>query len=135
MNRQEFIIRWPNFKPEEFMCHCGKCGPGTGLLMKATNLDKLQALRSDCGFPFSISSGYRCPKHPAEKKKKEPGAHGHGQGEDIIVAGENALILVTKAHQHGFTGIGVSQRGRARFVHLDDMDNQPSRPRPWIWSY
>jgi hypothetical protein len=70
MNRQEFITRWPNFKPEEFMCHCGKCGPGTGLLMKATNLDKLQALRTDCGFSFPISSGYRCPKHPVEKKKR-----------------------------------------------------------------
>ena len=35
----------------------------------------------------------------------------------------------------GFTGIGVNQKGGARFLHLDTIESSPARPRPTIWSY
>jgi hypothetical protein len=35
----------------------------------------------------------------------------------------------------GFTGIGVKQKGKGRFIHLDDIEDSGDRPRPWVWSY
>jgi hypothetical protein len=35
----------------------------------------------------------------------------------------------------GFSGIGVSQKGDSRFIHLDDLEDSNERPRPWVWSY
>lgn len=130
-----FITRWPNFKPEEFMCKCGSCDAESGLLMNAETMDKLQLLRSESNFSFQITSGYRCANHPDEKKKKTPGAHGHGQGIDIFIRGKKAFHLTCNAEKFGFTGIGISQKGSHRFIHLDDMSNTALRPRPWVWSY
>jgi len=38
---------------------------------------------------------------------------------------------------HGFTGIGVAQRGphNKRFIHIDNIVNSDTSPRPTIWSY
>ena len=57
--------------------------------------------------------------------------------EDVLVSGKTAYRLMKLAIQHGFTGIGVSQRGAhdGRFLHIDTMDNTNVHPRPWIWSY
>ena len=70
-------MSWENFKEEEFACqHCGKNNIDHLLI------DKLQELRSDLGFSFVITSGYRCPDHPIEKKKSTPGAHALGLAAD-----------------------------------------------------
>ncbi|WP_375750947.1 D-Ala-D-Ala carboxypeptidase family metallohydrolase [Vibrio sp. HN007] len=135
MTREEFIKRWPNFKPEEFACKCGECGPESGLNINPKTMDRLQDLRYDLDFPFVVTSGYRCPKHPEAMKKDEPGAHGHGQAVDIAVSGSRALSMICAAPVYFFTGVGVKQKGKSRFIHLDDMEAAPSRPRPWIWSY
>ncbi|MBE4138083.1 DUF882 domain-containing protein [Vibrio parahaemolyticus] len=127
--------RWPNFTPEEFACKCGQCGPQSGLNMDPDTMDNLQDLRFDVDFPFVITSGYRCPNHPEEKKKSEPGAHAQGKAADIAVSGGRALSLICAAQIYRFTGIGVMQRGKHRFIHLDDMEAAANRPRPWIWSY
>jgi zinc D-Ala-D-Ala carboxypeptidase len=39
------------------------------------------------------------------------------------------------ALEQGFTGIGVSQKGAIRFIHVDDLPDAPGQPRPTIWSY
>ena len=56
-------------------------------------------------------------------------------GEFILIDRENAYNLLKIAFTVGFTGIGVNQKGGARFLHLDTIDNSPNRPRPTIWSY
>ena len=33
-------------------------------------INKLQSLRTELGFPFIITSGYRCEEHPIEARKK-----------------------------------------------------------------
>ena len=53
---------------------------------------------------------------------------------EILIAGDGAHICdvcIEKAHQIGFSGIGLSQRGdhAKRFVHLD------TKPRKALWSY
>lgn len=45
-------------------------------------------------------------------------------------------MLLDAALQAGFMGIGVNQKGGSgRFIHLDDIEDSPDRPRPTIWSY
>lgn len=135
ISREEFITRWPSFRPEEVACKCGQCGPESGLNMNPTTMDNLQDLRYDVDFPFIVSSAYRCPNHPEEQKKDEPGAHAKGKAVDLEVEGGRALTLICTAPVYRFTGIGIKQKGKGRFVHLDDMENGPRRPRPWVWSY
>lgn len=121
---------WPNFKLDEFACkHCGKNEIDHELV------DMLQALREDLGFPFVISSGYRCEEHPVERKKSTPGTHNMGKAVDIACSHHNALKIVSAAEGYGFTGIGVNQKGKGRFIHLDIAKATDKRPRPHIWSY
>jgi hypothetical protein len=79
-------LAYRNFTRSEFRCKCGKCD-STGAEISDELLDALQALRTICEFPFIvISSGYRCPSHPAEKNKDFVGAHGCGLAVDIAVS-------------------------------------------------
>jgi len=86
---------------------------------------------------YSISSGYRDETHPVEAMKKDPkgGAHVSGKACDILIDRKDAFELLSLAFLIGFTGIGVNQKGGSRFLHLDTIENSPSRPRPTIWSY
>lgn len=124
------MINWskyPNFSEKEFKCsHCGQCH------MKESFLDRLQAFRTAYGKPMRITSGYRCPQHPIEAAKEKPGAHASGQAADVGCSGQEAYTIMKLAFELGFTGIGVSQKGSTRFVHLDDIQEAP---RPNVWSY
>jgi zinc D-Ala-D-Ala carboxypeptidase len=123
-------MSWENFSLEEFACkHCGENK------IEHELIDKLQLLRSDVGFPFKITSGYRCADHPIEKVKSEPGTHALGLAADILLRGEQALEVISKATDYGFTGIGINQKGNARFIHLDISKDSQGRPRPHVWSY
>jgi hypothetical protein len=64
------------------------------------------------------------------------GPHTTGKAADILVYGEDALLLLKLALARGFTGIGISQKGdiHSRFIHLDILA-QPDYPRPFLWSY
>ena len=53
----------------------------------------------------------------------------------IAWLGTRALEIISKARDFGFTGIGVNQKGNARFIHLDISKDSQGRPRPHIWSY
>jgi uncharacterized protein YcbK (DUF882 family) len=124
------MSNWKNFKLDEFKCkHCGENK------IEYELIDKLQLLREDLGFPFIISSGYRCEEHPIERKKKKPGTHNLGIAVDIACSHKEALQIVSAAEGYGFTGIGVNQKGNGRFIHLDIAKATHDRPRPHIWSY
>ena len=130
---EDFITdwRWPNFSAGEFRCrHSGL------YLLVPEFLDKLQALRSAMGCSFMITSGYRSETHPVEARKPRPGSHATGRAVDIALAGERAFQVITAAAEHGFTGLGINQKGGARFIHLDDLDAQTFHAsRPMVWSY
>ena len=118
------------FTAAELKCsHCNKEG------MNINFMKKIEALREELGFPFIVTSGYRCTKHPIEIEKYTVGAHTTGRAIDVSVYGENAYKLLRGALKAGFTGIGVNQKGGARFIHIDDIEKSPERPRPWVWSY
>jgi uncharacterized protein YcbK (DUF882 family) len=118
------------FSTEELKCqHCGSDGMDEAFMIK------VEALRHELGFPFVVTSAYRCKDHIIERKKKTPGAHASGHAIDIAVSGDKAHKLLDAALRVGMTGIGVNQKGNNRFIHLDDLEWDESRPRPWVWSY
>lgn len=117
----------PHFSDAELTCKCG-----CGMLPQQTAVDRLELLRGSCGFPFPVTSGARCPTYNASVSSTgEDGPHTTGRAFDIAVSHEQAYILVKRALEVGYTGIGVSQKGNSRFIHLDDL----ALGRPRIWSY
>lgn len=117
--------QYPNFRKEEFNCRCG-CGENR---MRPEFMQRLQALRTAYGKPMLITSGYRCPKHPVEASKSQPGMHSTGLAADIGVSGSDAVQVLRLALIAGFRGIGVQQKGSGRFIHVDLRDS------PTVWSY
>lgn len=122
-------MKYRFFSEEELQCKC--CNKNG---MQDNFMKKVEALRLACGFPFTVTSAYRCSKHNASVSATGVnGPHTTGRSIDIGVRGEQAMKLVQKAVELGFTGIGVSQKGTGRFIHLDDLTD--GYPRPNIWSY
>lgn len=125
---------WPNFSPRELACR----GSGA-ILVVPPFMERLQHLRSAWRGPLRVTSGYRSPAHNAAVSSTgRDGPHTTGRAVDIAIAGADALDLLVLARTHGFTGIGVAQRGPhgSRFIHLDDLEShETAGPRPWMWSY
>ncbi len=124
--------RWPNFSSDELKCH--HCGV---YAMQPEFMDKLQALRTEYGKSMKITSGYRCPVHNAKVSTTGAnGPHTTGQAVDVQCSGADAYRLMSLAIKHGFTGIGVAQKGPhdGRFLHLDTLA-APNYPRPNVWTY
>lgn len=113
-----------HFKKEEFACsHCGENK------IELDFVKMLDDIRESLGQPMVISSGYRCPEHPREKTKDEPGPHSTGRAADILCAGEHARDLSKKVVPV-FPGIGIHQKGDwdQRFIHVDQLGYR-------IWTY
>ena len=120
----------PHFRREELLCKCG-----CGLLPPQSLVDRAERVRVKFGKPMPVTSGARCPEYNA--KVSTTGRNGpHTKGAlDFGLRGADALTVIGIALREGFTGIGVNQKGDKRFVHLDDLPNEPGQPRPFIWSY
>lgn len=98
-------------------------------------MELMDEMREELGFPFIVSSAYRCPDHnDAISTTGRDGPHTTGRAIDIAVDRENAYLLLALAFAKGFTGIGVKQKGSGRFIHLDTLTPEESL-RPTIWSY
>lgn len=117
-------LEYPNFSKSEFDCQQTNDNEMTHEFMTL-----LQKMRNAYGKPMKITSGYRSPKHSIEAKKSTPGTHAQGIACDIACSGRDALTIIELALNFGFTGIGVCQKGDARFIHVD------IREFPTIWSY
>lgn len=121
--------KYLNFAEFEFECsHTGKVS------MDEDFMDKLQALRSELGLPIKINSGYRDKTHPIEAAKNTPGEHTTGKAADLGVSGETAYKVLKLALKHGFTRIGINQKGEynSRYIHLGTSDDFPN---PRVWTY
>lgn len=110
------------FTLEEF--NCQETGENR---MDSEFIRALDILREKCGFPFTITSGYRSPNHSIEATKATPGQHAHGIAADIAVSGGvQRMAVVKNAIELGFTGIGVGRE----FVHVDLR-----KTTPVMWVY
>ena len=124
---------WLNFTPAEMACK----EDGT-LEIHTDFMDKLQAVRTALAHPMVITSGFRTPEYNRKVSKTSyDGPHTTGRACDIKVYGPRMLEILALALEHGFTGIGLKQKGplHLRFIHLDDLDKALGRPRPWCWTY
>lgn len=121
---------WRYFTAAELACrHCGV------ERMDPAFMRKVERFREAAGFPFVVTSAYRCPDHnEAVSSTGRHGPHTAGRAIDVAADGDRAYYLITRAAEFGFTGIGVQQKGGARFVHLDDLMGG-NWPRPAVWSY
>lgn len=123
--------QYPNFSEDEFRCrHCGRAD------MDPAFLERLQTIRTIVNEPLIVSSGYRSPEHNDRVSSTgRDGPHTTGRAVDLAVSHGLAHKVIAAALATGITGLGVNQKGRGRFLHLDDLPEAPGRPRPTVWSY
>jgi zinc D-Ala-D-Ala carboxypeptidase len=120
-----------HFSNTELACKCG-----CGMLPKLDFMDKVQRMRDFLDFPMVVTSAARCPDYNAKVSSTgRTGPHTTGRAIDLAVSREQAYVMLAYATRHGFTGIGVAQKGAGRFIHLDDLIDEPGQPRPTVWSY
>ena len=108
-------MKWKNFTRAEFGCRCG-CDTNE---ISDDLIDYAQDIRDECGFPLPVTSGYRCPNHKIERSKKQPGTHAKGLAVDFGISGAQARIVARIALVKSRGGVGINQKGIARFIHVD----------------
>ena len=110
------MSEWQYFTDDELACKCGDCDGE----MKPSFMVRLVKLRAFLDFPFPISSAYRCPDHNAKVGGSKGSYHMKGRAVDIAVTHDQAWQIVAAAKKFGFQGVGISQKGEGRFIHLDN---------------
>lgn len=95
-------------------------------------MENLDAIREMCGFPFRITSGFRCPTHNSKVSSTgERGPHTTGKAVDIAApSSEMRLKIMEAAQKRGFRRFGIA-RG---FIHIDKLKKEDGFPEG-IWSY
>lgn len=116
-----------NFKPSEFDSP-DNIGSGKKN-MSEQFIRKFDMLRNLYRKPIIITSGYRTASYNQQIGGAERSMHLQGKAADILVQGGDAYELLGLAYVVGLKGVGISQKGGNRFIHLDD------REQPTIWSY
>lgn len=110
------------FTYEEFDCQ--ETGKNE---MSIAFIHRLDELREKCGFPFTITSGYRDRSHSVEARKSTVGQHVLGVAADIAVKnGNQKYVIIKHAMEMGFTGIGIAKS----FVHVD---TRATTPVMWLY--
>jgi len=91
---------------------------------------KLDAMRTECAFPFKITSGYRTPAYNATLKDAViDSAHTVGLAADIYCTDSiKRSKMIKSALNNGITRIGISET----FLHFDLALNKPQNV---IWLY
>ena len=123
---------WVYFTKKEMRCKgTAECE------MDEKFMENLESRRECYNRPMVITSGYRSQAHNSAIGGSPNSAHVQGRAVDVAVAGSDAYDLIKLAIEHGFTGIGIAQRGayNKRFIHIDDLDDSDRTPRPTVWSY
>jgi len=117
-------VKLKHFKLDEFACPC--CGKNE---MSESFLILLDRYRDMCGFPFKITSGYRCEKHNKEVGGKPDSAHTKGLAVDIAVGSGNERFDIVEVG----LSLNINRFGIAKnFIHIDvDL----SKPQNVIWTY
>ena len=135
---KNLVQRTKHFTENELRCKCGNC---VFLGMDRDYMRKVEAIRTDPEWenrPMIPSSAFRCSAHnKAVSKSGSHGPHSKMRAIDFLCSSEEAILLEVLGYKHGMTGFGISQKGpyKKRFIHLDDLPNKKSQPRPHKWSY
>ena len=113
------MIYTTNFNPEtdpKLLCTCGhpECDQRS---VSQSSLDKVQSIRDDYKKPMTITSGGRCPNHPNEVRKSQPGDHQKCTAVDVACDNsQDETKLKVLAGRHGATRVaGSAEDG---FIHI-----------------
>ena len=100
-----------NFIDKEFFCSCCKKQE-----MDKEFVNKLQELRTSCGFGFKINSGWRCDEHNSKVSKNSMGDHPRGLAVDVHCTDryKRAKLLQLAINSGYFKDIAISKT----FIHL-----------------
>lgn len=119
-----------HFPREEFLCPC--CGQED---MDPHFVRRMDAGREATGFPWVVTSGWRCERHNAEVGGHPNSYHVLGLAADVALSHFRASQFLNYVfrpdpgfEKRRFPGIGINQKGKGRFVHIDDG---PER----VWTY
>lgn len=112
------------FTPGEFACfHCGDNITSQKLM------DMADDAREIAGFPFIITSGYRCKVKNERVGGVKGSAHTKGLAFDIAIRSSSERYRAIEAlMQVGFRRIGNS----SRFLHADIDEDKPQNV---MWGY
>ena len=115
--RTQLSWPWEHFQPKEMACK------GTGKLTVVNGLlDRLDALRTRCGFPLTVLSAFRSPYHNAFVGGAVFSLHLKALAVDLSIVGRDKKLMERIAKEEGFTGFGYYRT----FLHID-----LGRPRTW----
>ena len=117
-------LQW--FKEDEFL----KCVPSCKMEQcDEVALQRLDRLRSLCGFPIKLNCAYRSPESDMSKNRSGNSAHCKGLAFDIACRNsEQRAYIIATAQKVGFLRIGIANK----FIHLDC---DYTKPYPRIWLY
>jgi len=115
---------YKHFSKEEFDCkHTGRNE------MRHEFMVVLEHIRSLYDRPMRITSGYRDPSHPVERKKDLRGEHTYGYACDVSCnTSTERYSLIKACLECGVSRIGVNEK----FLHIGA---DPSFPSDVIWTY
>ena len=120
-----------SFTFDEMACkNCAHCGGVSD--MNEHFMMKLQQLRDACGFALPVNSGFRCAQKNIDCKGHTGSAHLTGEGADLRVDRDKARLVIQKAIEMGFS-VGIQQKGKSRFVHVDTKIRKSGKAN--LWSY
>lgn len=113
------VVHTGNFHPDtdpRLLCTCGHPDCDQRSVDQFT-LDRVQAMRDDLGLPMVVNSGGRCPNHPDELSKAQPGDHQGCRAVDIVCHSEQLETkLKVLAGRYGATR--VAGGAYCGFVHM-----------------
>jgi zinc D-Ala-D-Ala carboxypeptidase len=125
------VSGWEYFDPTvdlKLTCSCG-CGR---MEMDDDFMHSMDRVRENCGFPFRVTSGFRCPTYNAQVSSTgERGPHTTGRAIDIAAPSSSMRLTIMEAAQlEGFRRFGIAKS----FIHLDNLRERDGFPEG-IWSY
>ena len=130
------------FTLREVKCHhCNNLPPHMDRGSFERFVAHLDYLRRKLGKPLLVNSWYRCPDHPIEKAKPEPGIHSFGLAVDLRLDGQESLLalrVLSSMDRSEYMGFGISQRKDCpRYLHFDHAGHfhRWVDIRPNVWSY
>lgn len=114
----------PHFREEEMECPC--CGK---VEMSDHFMQMLEEARQICGFPFVVTSGFRCPKHNVQVGGSQFSSHLRGMAADLVCKDNHRRwAMIYALMKVGFQRFGIGKD----FIHVDSDVELPS-PRIWVW--
>ena len=116
------------FSDEELTCQCG-CGQ---MAMDAQFMRKVVEGRRVLGFPFIVTSGYRCSEHNNNVSGSGyNGPHTLGRAIDIKASSRQKFLVMNYFKDEGMTRFGVARS----FIHFDDLTEHDLFDEEVVWTY